>query len=75
MVHAVVKNISTSSRGPEFNSQQPYDCSGLSIKEPNVLFWPCICACTHSLKKKLIDSKRLLYVSHIMLGSIQESAT
>jgi len=36
---AVVKSTDCSSRGPEFNSQQPHGGSQPSVMESNVLFW------------------------------------
>jgi hypothetical protein len=37
-----VKSTNCSSRGPEFNSQQPHDCSLLSIKGSDASFWPTV---------------------------------
>ena len=35
-----VKNTDCSSRGPEFNSQQPHGGSQPSVKKSGALFWP-----------------------------------
>jgi hypothetical protein len=38
-VGSAVRNTDCSSRGPEFNSQQPHDGSQLSVMESDALFW------------------------------------
>ncbi|KAM7331541.1 hypothetical protein ACRRTK_008249 [Alexandromys fortis] len=35
-----VKSIACSSKGPEFNSQQPHGGSQPSVKRSGALFWP-----------------------------------
>ncbi|CAO2640768.1 hypothetical protein LEMLEM_LOCUS25486 [Lemmus lemmus] len=37
---SVVKRIACSSKGPEFNSQQPHGGSQPSVMRSGTLFWP-----------------------------------
>ena len=51
---SVVKSIACSSRGPEFNSQQPHGDSQPSVMGSDALFW-CVwrqLQCAHAQKKK-----------------------
>ena len=47
---SAVKSTDCSSRGPEFNSQQPHGDSQPSIMRSGALFWPC----SHTYRQNII---------------------
>jgi hypothetical protein len=68
----VVKSTVCSSRGPEFNSQQPYDGSQPSVMRSDALFW---CAwrqreCTHIHKINKSFKKRRSWAGNKLVGGV-----
>jgi len=68
---SVVKSTDCSSRGPEFNSQQPHGGSQPCVMGSDALFW-CVWRqlhCTH-INKSLKRKKKALWSKHRMLWAI-----